>query len=115
AGSARRVLEVLEVEEEVGDRVGAVVLPRVGGHVRLEGVTFGYEAERPVLREVWLEAHPGEQIAIVGATGAGKSTLVSMVPRFFDPSEGRVSIDGHDLRDVTVKSLRSQISLVLQE
>ena len=90
-------------------------MPPVAGQVRFEGVTFGYDPARLVLQNVSIEAHPGERVAIVGATGAGKSTLVSMVPRFFDPAQGRVTIDGHDVRDVTLKSLRWQISLVLQE
>jgi len=81
----------------------------------LEGVTFGYEPGRPVLRGVFLEAPLGQTVAVVGATGAGKTTLVSLVPRFFDPWEGRVTIDGHDVRDLQLKSLRAQVALVLQE
>ncbi len=111
-----RALEVLEAEHEVQDRPGAVPLaPAARGHLRLEHVTFGYEPDRPVLRDVSLEVRPGETVAIVGPTGAGKSTLAGLVPRFFDPWQGRVTLDGHDLRDVKLKSLRSQVALVLQE
>ena len=115
AGSARRVLEVLETMREVADRPDARPLTRVAGHVRIEHVTFGYDAERPVLHDVSLEVRPGETVAIVGATGAGKSTLVSLVPRFHDPSSGRITIDGVDIRDVTLNSLRSQVAVVLQD
>jgi ATP-binding cassette, subfamily B, bacterial len=115
AGSARRVMEVLDAEPEVTDAPGAVALRRVRGHVVFDDVGFGYEPDRPVLQNVSLEARPGETVAIVGHTGAGKSTLVSLVLRLFDPTDGTVSIDGHDLRDVQVASLRSQVSLVLQE
>src|SRR6266550_316912 len=115
SASADRVLEILEAEPEVKEKAGARPMPAVKGHVRLENVTFGYEPGQPVLRDVSLEARPGQTIALVGATGAGKSTLVSLVPRFFDPWNGRITIDGHDLRDVQLKSLRSQISLVLQD
>jgi ATP-binding cassette subfamily B protein/subfamily B ATP-binding cassette protein MsbA len=114
AGSARRVQEVLAVEPEVADQPAAEALA-VTGHVRLEGVSFGYEPGRPVLRGVWLEATPGQTIAIVGFTGAGKTTLVSLVPRFFDPWEGRVTIDGRDVRAVQLRSLREQVAVVLQE
>lgn len=110
-----RVMEILEAEPEIKEKPGAGPLPEVQGHVRLENVTFGYEPGRPVLHDISLDALPGETIAIVGATGAGKSTLVSLVPRFFDPWSGRVTIDGHDVKDVQLKSLRHQISLVLQE
>jgi ATP-binding cassette subfamily B protein len=115
AGNARRVLEILQIEREVADRPGARPLPHVRGHVRLENVTFGYAPDRAVLQGVSLVVLPGQVIAVVGATGAGKTTLVSLVLRFFDPWEGRVTIDGHDLRDVQVKSLRDQVALVLQE
>jgi ATP-binding cassette subfamily B protein/subfamily B ATP-binding cassette protein MsbA len=113
--SADRVLEVLETVPDVADRPGAAPLSPVRGHIVLEDITFGYEPGRLVLRHVCLEAPPGETLAIVGATGAGKTTLGSLVPRFFDPWEGRVRIDGHDLRDVQLKSLRRQVALVLQE
>jgi ATP-binding cassette subfamily B protein/subfamily B ATP-binding cassette protein MsbA len=115
AGSAKRVLEVLAHDHEVSDRPGAMPLPPSRGHVRLENVVFGYHEDRPVLHGVSLEALPGQTIAVVGPTGAGKSTLLSLVPRFFDPWEGRVTLDGHDLRDVTLKTLRNQIAVVLQE
>ncbi len=110
-----RVLEVLEAEEEVRDRPGARALGGVRGHVRVEEVTVGYEAGRPVLRGVTVEARPGETVAIVGPTGVGKSTLVSLVPRFVDPWAGRVTLDGWDVRELQLKSLRSQVALVLQE
>jgi ATP-binding cassette subfamily B protein/subfamily B ATP-binding cassette protein MsbA len=115
AGSARRVLEVLEAEPEVKDRSGAVLLTSGRGHVRLEGVTFGYEPGRPILQNVSLEALPGQTVGIVGYTGAGKTTLVNMVPRFFDPWQGRVLVDGHDVRDLQLDSLRRQLAVVLQE
>jgi ATP-binding cassette subfamily B protein/subfamily B ATP-binding cassette protein MsbA len=115
AGSARRVLEILQLDPEVKDRPDAVALPAVVGHVRLENVTFGYEPGRPVLQGVTLTIAPGATLALVGATGAGKTTLASLIPRFFDPWHGNVTIDGVDVRTVTVKSLRAQVSLVLQE
>jgi ATP-binding cassette, subfamily B, bacterial len=115
AGSARRVLEVLETEREVKDKPGAIALNNVRGHMRIENVTFGYQRHRPILRNVSLEVRAGETIALVGPTGAGKTTLVSLVARFFDPWEGRLLVDGHDLRDVQLKSLRQHIAIVLQE
>jgi ATP-binding cassette subfamily B protein/subfamily B ATP-binding cassette protein MsbA len=115
SGSARRVLEVLQTEAEVADRSGATALPPLTGAVCFDGVTFGYEPGRPVLRDVSLEVRPGQTVAVVGYTGAGKTTLVSLVPRFFDPWRGRVLLDGHDVRDVQLQSLRRQVGLVLQE
>ncbi len=115
AGSARRVREVLETDLEVADRSGAKALPPVRGHVAFERVTFGYEPAHPVLRDISLEARPGEMVALVGATGAGKSTLVSLIPRFFDAQSGCVRVDGEDVRNVRLRSLRENIAIVLQE
>ena len=113
--SVNRVMEELLTPPEVPEKVQAAALPAARGYVRLEGITFGYEPERPVLRDVSLQARPSETIAIVGETGAGKSTLVSLVPRFFDPWQGRVLVDGKDVRDLQLLSLRRQVGLVLQE
>ena len=86
------------------------------GEVRFEGVTFRYfGGGEPVLRDVTFEAAPGQRIALLGATGSGKSTIINLLPRFYDPSEGRITIDGHDLRQVKLDSLRRQIGIVLQE
>ncbi len=115
AGSARRVLEVLQAETKIRDQPGAVPLKMRAGRVEFDKVTFGYEPGRVVLRSISLVAEPGQKIALVGATGAGKSTLVSLVSRFFDPWEGRVLIDGQDAREVQVRSLREKIAIVLQE
>jgi ATP-binding cassette, subfamily B, bacterial len=114
-GSALRVVEVLDARAEVEDRRGAVVLDGVRGEVVVEDVWFGYEPGRPVLRGVSFSASPGEVVAIVGPTGAGKSTLVSLLPRFFDPDAGRVLLDRHDLRGVRLGQVRASVSLVLQE
>jgi ATP-binding cassette subfamily B protein/subfamily B ATP-binding cassette protein MsbA len=115
AGSARRVLEILEISPEVTDRPEAVDLSVAQGLIRLENITFGYEADRPVLRQVSLQVQPGQTVALVGATGAGKTTLASLIPRFFDPWQGCVTIDGVDIHDVRVQSLRVQVGLVLQD
>jgi len=114
-----RVLEVLDADQEVRDAPGALVLPESvsgkNGHIRLEGVSFGYEPGRTVLHDIDLDVEPGETLALVGPTGAGKTTLVSLIPRFFDPLKGRVLLDGTDIRDIQVASLRKQVSLVLQD
>jgi ATP-binding cassette subfamily B protein/subfamily B ATP-binding cassette protein MsbA len=119
AGSARRVTELLDRKETIREQGGARPLKgaegRIRGHVTMENVVFGYEPGRPVLRGIDLVALPGETIALVGSTGAGKTTLVSLVPRLFDPWEGRVLFDGQDIRSATVASVRAQVSLVLQE
>jgi len=112
--NAERVVDLLDTAPDVVDQPGAIQA-RLVGRVRYDDVTFGYEARRPVVRGLTLDVEPGEVVAIVGATGAGKSTLVSLLLRFFDPWSGRITIDGHDVRSLAVKSLRAQIAIVLQE
>lgn len=112
-----RAGSLLYAEIEVCDAADAVVVAggRAVGGLRFESVVFGYEEGRPVLNGIDLEVSPGQTVALVGSTGAGKSTLVGLVPRFYDPWEGRVLLDGVDLRDLKLASLRSQVALVLQE
>ena len=116
SASAGRIFEILDTESEVKDQPGAVELPHVQGHVRFENVTFRYfSGGEAVLKNVDFEVQPGQTVALLGATGSGKSTIINLLPRFYDPSEGRITIDGHDLREITLESLRSQIGIVLQE
>jgi ATP-binding cassette subfamily B protein/subfamily B ATP-binding cassette protein MsbA len=112
--SARRVFEILETEADLKD--GPLTLSREGAHGAIEwrGVGFRYRAEMPVLRSIDLRVEPGMKVAVVGATGAGKSTMLGLLPRFFDPSTGSVTVGGVDVREFTLKSLRSQIAMVLQ-
>jgi len=112
---AEGVAEVMSIRSELADRKGARPAPRLQGAIDLRRVSFEYEPGRPVLCDLNLSIVAGEKIAIVGATGAGKSTLVSLIPRFYDPTQGTVCIDGEDIRDFTVNSVREQISLVLQD
>ena len=112
---AERIAEVMRVRSEVRDRKRARPAPPLRGRIEFRDVSFEYETGRTVLSHINLAIAPGEKIAIVGATGTGKSTLVSLVPRFYDPSEGEVRIDGEDIRTYTLQSLREQISLVLQD
>ena len=114
--SAERIFEILDAKSDIVDKPGAIELPEVKGEVRFENVTFRYfGGGEPVLKDVSFEARPGETIALLGATGSGKTTIINLLPRFYDASEGRITIDGHDLRDVTLDSLRSQIGIVLQD
>ncbi|MYB76944.1 MAG: ABC transporter ATP-binding protein [Chloroflexi bacterium] len=110
-----RIFQLLDTDPEIVDKPDASALPVVNGHVRFEGVTFGYDPEQPVLLDINLEAKPGETIALVGPTGAGKTSIVNLLMRFYDVQEGRITIDGHDLRDVQIRSLRSQVGMVLQD
>ncbi|MGH7300130.1 MAG: ABC transporter ATP-binding protein, partial [Candidatus Rokuibacteriota bacterium] len=110
-----RVFSVLDTELDVKDRPDAVPLPPITGEIRFENVSFAYDDGRPVLRAIDLRIAAGERVALVGRTGAGKSTLAGLILRFFDPQRGRVTIDGHDLRRVTLASLRRQVTLMLQE
>lgn len=110
-----RLRELLEVAPSVDEKADAQVLPPVAGRLTFENVAFGYDPARPVLTDVNLDIAPGESVAFVGPTGAGKSTLAKLANRFYDPTAGRVLIDGVDLRDVTLRSLRSQLGVVPQE
>ena len=113
--SVGKLRELLATVPDVPEAPDAVELPPVAGEIRFDHVTFGYDPARPVLAEVDLTIEAGETFALVGATGAGKSTLAKLVTRFHDPSRGRVLLDGHDLRDVTLTSLRRQLGVVPQE
>lgn len=113
--SVERVMEVLDTPPEIDPKLDAAALPCGRGGVRIEKVTFGYQPGYPVLRNVSVELEPGQSLALVGPTGAGKTTLANLVPRFFDPWEGRVFVGGYDVREVQLKSLRAQIAIVLQE
>src|SRR5207302_2046875 len=107
--------QVMDEPEEIADASDARELPAGGGHVRFEDVTFEYMAERPVLEQVDLDVPPGRTIALIGHTGSGKTTLASLIPRFYDVTSGRVTIDGADIRDLTINSLRREIGVIPQD
>ena len=114
--SATRIFEILDAESDVTNKPGATDLPAIQGNVEFNDVTFRYfNSGDDVLSHVSFKAEPGQTIALLGATGSGKTTIINLIPRFYDVSEGAVLIDGHDVRDVTLDSLRSQIGIVLQE
>ena len=110
-----RVFGVLDMEEKIHDKEGAAPLPEIEGRVAFEDVSFSYKDGVPALSHVTLEASPGQLIAFVGPSGAGKSTIANLIPRFYEVNEGAIRIDGHDVRDVTLDSLREQIGIVPQE
>lgn len=109
-----RVFDLLDTRPDVIDAPDAMALPRINGHVKFEDVVFGYNAEKPVLHGISFDAQPGQMIALVGATGSGKSSIVSLIARFYQPHKGRVMVDGFDIRHVTGESLHKQMGLVLQ-
>ncbi|MCB0174108.1 MAG: ABC transporter ATP-binding protein, partial [Anaerolineae bacterium] len=114
--SAGRIFEILDAQNDVTDKPGAVTLPPVQGRVQFNDVSFRYfSSGEPVLRHLSFEAEPGQTIALLGATGSGKTSIINLLPRFYDATEGSIQIDGYDVRDVTLDSLRSQIGIVLQE
>lgn len=116
SASADRIFEILDAKNDIVDKPDAIELPDVTGKIKFDNVTFRYfGGGEPVLKNVTFEAAPGERIALLGATGSGKSTIINLLPRFYDPSDGRITIDDHDLRDVKIESLRSRIGIVLQE
>ena len=113
--SAERIFEILDTQPEIRELPGALDLPRIKGWVRFENVYFGYAKEGIVLENINLEVKPGEKVAFVGLSGAGKTSLVSLIPRFYDPTSGTVTIDGYDVKKVTLGSLGKQIGIVSQE
>jgi ABC-type multidrug transport system fused ATPase/permease subunit len=113
--SAERVFEILDEEPEIRDQPGAYALSTVKGAVTFDHVSFEYLPGKPVLKDITLQVAPGETIAILGATGSGKSTLIYLLPRFYDVTRGTLSIDGTDVREVTLSSLRRRVGIVLQE
>ena len=113
--SLERIFGLMDQKGDIVDSPGAVGAPRFNGHVRFEGVTFSYEPGKPVLKDVDIEVSPGQMVALVGPTGAGKTSTISLLSRFYDPDSGRITIDGRDIREYKVRSLRRQIGVVLQD
>jgi subfamily B ATP-binding cassette protein MsbA len=113
--AADRVFEVLDTKPEIEDMPGAIALPTIDGYVALNNVTFEYKAGEPALRQVNLKVTPGQVVAIVGPSGAGKTTIANLIPRFYDTTDGNITIDGIDIKTVTLQSLREQIGIVPQE
>jgi ATP-binding cassette subfamily B protein len=115
ASAGERVFAILDAPLEVADEPGARPLPRLQGHVRFENVSFAYQNRHAVLRNISFEARPGQVVALMGATGSGKSTLINLIARFYEPTDGRILIDGHDTRETTIRSLRRQLGFVMQD
>ncbi len=115
AAAGTRVFEIIDAPPEVMDSPDAIELPPIKGHIIFDRVYFGYEKERPILKNINLEVKPGETVALLGPTGSGKSTIIQLLPRFYDVSSGRILIDGYDIRKVKLKSLRRQIGIISQE
>jgi len=110
-----RVFKVLDTPPDIHDKPEAIALPKGTGHITFDMVSFGYQDNQRVLEDISFEARPGQMIALVGPTGVGKTSIISLIARFYDPREGRILLDGHDIRDITLASLREQISVVLQD
>jgi ABC-type multidrug transport system fused ATPase/permease subunit len=113
--SGARIFELLDVTPEIQDRPDAIEMPPVKGEIKFQNISFAYEADKDVLHDISLTVKPGESVAIVGQTGSGKSSLVSLTARFYEVTKGAVTIDGHDVRSVTQQSLRKQIGIVPQD
>jgi len=115
SAAAERVFEIIDATPEVKEKPNAIRLPSIKGHVVFDNVSFGYDKDNLVLKNINLEAKPGETIALLGPTGSGKSTIIKLIPRFYDVTSGRILIDGYDIRDVKIEDLRKRIGIVSQE
>jgi ATP-binding cassette subfamily B protein len=115
SSAGERIFSILDAPPEVADRPNAHPLPPASGHVQFENVSFGYQATHPILKAITFEANPGQVVALMGATGSGKSTLINLLARFYEPTDGRIILDGHDTTTVTLDSLRSQMGFVIQD
>ncbi|MEM2935679.1 MAG: ABC transporter ATP-binding protein [Candidatus Bathyarchaeia archaeon] len=115
AAAGERVFEIIDATPEIKDKPGAIDLSAIQGHIRFNDVSFGYDKDRLILKNLNLEAKPGETVALLGPTGSGKSTIIRLLPRFYDVTSGSITIDGYDIRDVKLSSLRRQIGIVAQE
>lgn len=113
--SSERIFEFMDEQPNIANKPGAKALPPIRGDIQFEKVIFEYEKGRQALKGISLSVEAGQSIALVGHTGSGKSTIINLLSRFYDITSGRLTIDGQDVRDVTVESLRSQISIVLQD
>ena len=113
--AGERVFEILDTALDVTEKPDAVALPRLEGRIELEGVTFAYGKGAPLLKEITATVEPGQTLALVGPSGSGKTTLINLIPRFYDVTQGAVRVDGHDVRDVALASLRAQVGMVMQE
>ena len=113
--ASERIADILETQPDMTDRAGAIALEAVVGEIRLDHVSFGYDENQPVLQDVCLHVRPGQTVALVGRSGSGKTTLANLIPRFYDPTAGAVTLDGKDLRNLVLNSLRRQIAVVLQD
>ena len=113
--AGERVFQIIEAEPEVKDKPNAIELKNVKGHIKFENVYFGYDKDKPILKNINLEIRPGETVALLGPTGSGKSTIIRLLMRFYDVTSGRILIDGRDIRDIKIKSLRRHIGIVSQE
>ena len=113
--SGERIFEVLDAVSPVREKPGAITVDGSRGHVVMDHVSFGYEEASPVLRDISFEAQPGEVVALLGTTGSGKTTIVNLIPRFYDVTAGSVTLDGIDVKDATLESLRRQVGIVQQD